>query len=366
MSGDRVLVLGGCGFIGRNMVKYLVDNNLASFIRVVDKVPPQIAWLNDDHKEAFQSSSVEFHSANLINQGPCESAFEGSFDYAINCAGETRVNLPDVIYEEGIVKLSMNCAHAAAKFGVKRYVEVSSGQVTSNHKEPIKEDDQIMPITSVAKYKLEVEKQLKDVPNLPYTVVRPAIVYGLGDRTGLTPNLVIGSLYRSLHLPIQILWKGSTACNTIHVEDVCKAIWDLLKLPKAIGETYNLVDIGQTTQDMIAGIVSSIFGIKHEFLGTLFSSLCKNDLDIIASNANDKHSIPWAEACSKSNIHNTPLTPFIQKDNLIGYRVHLNGNKFINSTGYIFKYPKITIDLLKQVLDDFIKMNLFPKTLLDL
>jgi hypothetical protein len=48
-----------------------------------------------------------------------------------------------------------------------------------------------------------------------------------------------------------------------------------LKLPKAIGETYNLVDIGQTTQDMIAGIVSSIFGIKHEFLGTLFSSLCK-------------------------------------------------------------------------------------------
>jgi nucleoside-diphosphate-sugar epimerase len=80
----------------------------------------------------------------------------------------------------------MNCAHAAAKFGVKRYVEVSSGQVTSNHKEPIKEDDQIMPITSVAKYKLEVEKQLKDVPNLPYTVVRPAIVYGLGDRTGLS------------------------------------------------------------------------------------------------------------------------------------------------------------------------------------
>lgn len=59
----------GCGFIGRNMVKYLVDNNLASFIRVVDKVPPQIAWLNDDHKKAFESSSVEFHSANLIYQG---------------------------------------------------------------------------------------------------------------------------------------------------------------------------------------------------------------------------------------------------------------------------------------------------------
>lgn len=92
-SKDRVLVLGGkirldsvffffvfvthvnvwpfragCGFIGRHIVEYLVDNNLASVIRVVDKVPPQIAWLNDRHKAAFESPSVEFHSANLIHQ----------------------------------------------------------------------------------------------------------------------------------------------------------------------------------------------------------------------------------------------------------------------------------------------------------
>lgn len=51
------------------MVKYLVDNNLASLVRVVDKVPPQTAWLNDDHKAVFNSSIVEFHSANLIHQG---------------------------------------------------------------------------------------------------------------------------------------------------------------------------------------------------------------------------------------------------------------------------------------------------------
>lgn len=61
-------ILSGCGFIGRHIVKYLVDNNLASTVRVVDKVPPQIAWLNDEHKVAFESPIVEFHSANLINQ----------------------------------------------------------------------------------------------------------------------------------------------------------------------------------------------------------------------------------------------------------------------------------------------------------
>jgi len=97
--------------------------------------------------------------------------------------------LPDAVYEEGIFKLSMNCARAAAKCGVKRYVEISSGQMTSGHKGPTKEDDSIVPLTSVAKYKYEVEKQMKTIPNLIYTIVRPAIVYGIGDRTGLSMSM---------------------------------------------------------------------------------------------------------------------------------------------------------------------------------
>jgi hypothetical protein len=32
-----VCILGGCGFIGRNLVKYLLDNELCSKIRVCDK-----------------------------------------------------------------------------------------------------------------------------------------------------------------------------------------------------------------------------------------------------------------------------------------------------------------------------------------
>ncbi|XP_050432252.1 uncharacterized protein LOC126840503 isoform X2 [Adelges cooleyi] len=357
-------MLAGCGFIGRHIVKYIVDNDLASAIRVVDKVPPQIAWLNDAQKKAFDSPLVEFCSANLIHQSSCENAFEGYFDYAINCAGETRLGLPDAIYEESVFKLSMNCARAAAKFGIKRYIEMSSGQFTANHK-PFKEDDKVTPLTSIAKYKYEIEKQLTNIPGLNYTVVRPAIVYGLGDKTGLTPNLVIGSLYRSLGEPIRILWKGSTACNTVHVEDVSRVVWHLLKLPNVNGEVYNLVDEGKTTQETIAEIVSSIFSIKHEFLGTIFSTLCQNALDSIVSEANDKHSVPWAEACLKSGVNNTPLSPFVQKDHLTGYRVNMDGSKLISNTNFVVKHSKITEDLLKEVVDDFVKMNLFPKTLLD-
>ena len=65
----HVLFSTGCGFIGRNLVSFLVSNDLASAIRVVDKVPPQVAWLNEQCQKYFQNPIVEFKSANLINPG---------------------------------------------------------------------------------------------------------------------------------------------------------------------------------------------------------------------------------------------------------------------------------------------------------
>lgn len=59
----------GCGFIGRNLVTYIIKKDIASAIRVVDKVPPQVAWLNKIHGEAFNNELVEYKSANLINTG---------------------------------------------------------------------------------------------------------------------------------------------------------------------------------------------------------------------------------------------------------------------------------------------------------
>lgn len=67
-----VLVLGGVGFIGRNFVAHLVENDLAAEIRVVDKVLPQTAYLNQRFKNAF--TKVEFMQGNLSNAGtlyPC-------------------------------------------------------------------------------------------------------------------------------------------------------------------------------------------------------------------------------------------------------------------------------------------------------
>lgn len=61
--------ISGCGFIGRNLVEYLVVNDLVSGVRVVDKTPPQLAFLNPAHTKVFEDPRVEYKSANLINPG---------------------------------------------------------------------------------------------------------------------------------------------------------------------------------------------------------------------------------------------------------------------------------------------------------
>lgn len=47
-------------------------------------------------------------------------------------------------------------------------------------------DEEKKPWTKIAKYKLLVEADLKTIPGLHFSIVRPAIVYGVGDKTGLS------------------------------------------------------------------------------------------------------------------------------------------------------------------------------------
>jgi nucleoside-diphosphate-sugar epimerase len=64
------LILGGCGFIGRNLVHHLLVNRLAKKIRICDKTQPALANMNATHKLSFEEKQiVEFKSADLSKDG---------------------------------------------------------------------------------------------------------------------------------------------------------------------------------------------------------------------------------------------------------------------------------------------------------
>ncbi|CAB0039865.1 unnamed protein product [Trichogramma brassicae] len=305
-SNDKpsVIVLGGCGFIGRNLVEYLIENELVSYLRVVDKVPPQMAWLNKKHQTIFDHPLIEFCMS-------CQNAFTADhpINYVINCAGETKTGQTDPVYREGIYKLSINCAQQAATIGAEHYIELSAGNFT--------------------KYKLQVENELKNIPGLKYTILRPAIVYGPGDKTGLAPRLVIGAVYKHLGEMMKLLWGPDLKMNTVHVRDLARAIW-----------------LGT-----ISSIISELFNINHDYMGVTLSFLAKMDMTTIAEEINDKHMGPWAEACNIDGIQNSPLTPYIDQEILYNRSVGLSLQpaKLLQDIHFQYNYPKLTKEALKEV-----------------
>lgn len=53
-------------------------------------------------------------------------------------------------------------------------------------------------------------------------ILRPAIVYGAGDWSGLTPRVVCAVAYSALKEKMSFLWTDSLQINTVHVDDVCE------------------------------------------------------------------------------------------------------------------------------------------------
>ncbi|KAG8042340.1 hypothetical protein G9C98_004974 [Cotesia typhae] len=322
-----VIILGGCGFIGRNLAAYLVKKELVSYIRIVDKVPPQTAWLNKKHQLIFENPIIEFKSANLINPVSCQNAFvtDNPIDYVFNCAGETKSGQTDPVYRE--------------------------------------EDDPTDPWTFIAKHKLQVENDLKNIPGLKYTILRPAIVYGIADKSGLAPRLVVGAVYKYLREMMKLLWGRNLHMNTVHIIDVARALWHVATRDDTISQVYNVVDEDDSTQGSISAMVSELFNINHDYWGITLSKLAKMEMSTVVEEVNDKHMGPWAEACNKDGIENSPLSPYIDQELLYNKHLYLDNGKLLK-TGFNYNYPKVTKELLKEILDDYVTMKIFPHSLM--
>ncbi|XP_013137726.1 PREDICTED: sterol-4-alpha-carboxylate 3-dehydrogenase, decarboxylating [Papilio polytes] len=361
----RAVVLGGCGFIGRNLVEYLISNDLVSELRVVDKTPPQLAFLNPTHTKIFEDPRVEYKSANLINPTSCATALNTDgepWDVVVNCAGETRMGQTEAVYSEGIFTLSCNVARQCAKMKVGRLVEISSGHMYSSDK-PQKEDCPIEPWTVEGRMKSKVEQELRSLePELSYTVLRPAIVYGIGDRRSLTPRLLIGAIYKHLGQTMKLLWTAELKMNTVHVEDVCRAAWTLALAPEAQGQVYHVVDEADSSQGSLAKLVSEIFKIKHDYYGTAISTLAKTDISAVVEQANDTHLSAWADICRRHDIPHTPLEPAAAAELLLNRQLCLDGARLAALLRP--RHPAPTAHALTQVLEDYAAMNLFPKEFL--
>lgn len=354
------LILGGVGFIGRNFAKYLVDNDLAGVIRVVDKSHWKTSHLNEAHKEVFASKRVEYRQADLSKDSHVDNAFEGfTPTYVVNLCGETRFGLPEADVEMRTIPPAEKCASKAAACGVSRFIEVSTAQVYDSNKKDNTESSSTKPWTSVARSRLAAEEKVKKTANLDWVILRSATVYGEGDSTGLMPRFCCAAVYKSSKEKMKFLWTKDLKYNTVHVEDLCAAIIHATSSSIPAGSTFNVVDETDTDQGKLNEIITSLFGIETGFAGTMASNLARLNFKSICNDANEGHTPIWMELLNDADIRNTPLSPYISQELLYANQLSISGGA-IKDTGFKLKHPLLTSEVAQETLRFAEKQGIFP------
>ena len=364
-SKPRVLILGGVGMIGRNLTAYLLENDLCSSIRVVDKMIPIISYCSPEHTKAL--AAVDFQQCDLAQDAHIVRAFtinegEQPFDVVINLAAETRYGLDESVYKQKCFDLSIKCANATMKMGgCKKYIEVSHGQVYKPSKKPCTETSPIKPWTKHAKHKYQAEEALRAMveQGLPLVVLRLATVYGKADAYGLMPRVVIAAAYKKMDEKMKFLWGKSLNIATVHVNDVCRAVWHVSGEAGVVGATYNVADKTNTNQGTVCDMLANMFDINVGYHGMLISNAARLKMDYACATANEKHLEPWNDLLKEHGNMNTNLSPYLDREVLGDKHLSMDGT-LIESTGFEYRYPVLTEELLREQVDYAIAQKTFP------
>ncbi len=131
-DGPTVLVMGGCGFIGRHMVQNLVARGNVNIV-VADKLLPQTSYMTPAMVSLFtESGNIKVIHSDLSRDHHIEKIFvDGGydFDYIINLCGETRFGQSDNDYKIKCVETTKKVILAAGNCKkLKMWIEVSTAQ----------------------------------------------------------------------------------------------------------------------------------------------------------------------------------------------------------------------------------------------
>lgn len=240
----KILVTGGAGFIGSELVKQLLKREYKVIVaddlsKLRVKIPTE----------------CDFFKVDLTNKKATLLVMK-DIDYCIHLAAKIGGigyfhKYPATILSENN-KMYSAVFEAAVKNNIKRIIYLSSSMVfESANSFPSKEENITKippPVSAYGFSKLIGEwycKSFKDEFNLDYTIIRPFNAYGIneapGDEVGyahVIPDLIKKIL--SGQYPLELLGNGKqTRCFT-HVSDITRGIIMALESPKAVNEDFNI------------------------------------------------------------------------------------------------------------------------------
>ncbi len=237
---------GGCGFIGSNFIRYILQHYKPTYITNVDALTyagnlANLEGLVEEHGERY-----EFFQADIANADQMETLLHEEQFYAIvNFAAESHVdrsiNSPQNFIHTNVVGTSV-LLQAARKFGVQRFIQVSTDEVYGSLGETGRFTEQ-SPLRPSSPY--SASKAGADLLALAFhhTFGQDVIVTRCSNNYGpyqfpekLIPLMIIKALHDQ---PLPVYGDGLNVRDWIHVEDHCAALVAALFKGKP-GRVYNL------------------------------------------------------------------------------------------------------------------------------
>lgn len=208
---NKILILGGSGFVGRSVCDKLVDRSggAGGQIVVPSRRPSRVK-----HLQLLPTLRVV--QANVHDATELRQLVQGA-DAVINLVAVLHGS--EAEFNRVHVELPRQLASACSAAGVRRVVHVSALGVGDN------------PPSRYLRSKAAGEAVLK-AANLDLTILRPSVIFGEHDRfTNLFATL-------QTFAPFVPLAGAQARFQPVWVQDVAAAIVRCLDLPSSIGETF--------------------------------------------------------------------------------------------------------------------------------
>ena len=242
---NKILVTGGLGFIGSNLIRILLKQNFQ--VINIDKISYASNFYNT--KEFSQNKDYKFIKCNIINKNKLDFIFKKfKPDCIFNLAAETHVDRsidgPDSFINSnilGVFNLLEIFRTYSAKNKKTRLIHISTDEVygdilsgRSNENFPYKPSS---PYSATKASSDHLIKAYVRTYKLNATISNCCNNYGPAQfPEKLLPTLIFNIIN---NIPIPIYGKGINSREWIHVDDHCRALLTIYKKGK-IGESYNV------------------------------------------------------------------------------------------------------------------------------
>lgn len=261
----NVLITGGLGFIGNNLIRKLLQTTDYSFL-TLDKTVTKIKLKNLPQDKDSQKR-ISVIQGDITNQKDVIKALKRA-DIVIHLAADTHV-FGSLIHPSSTVITNVigtvNILEAIEKYPVEKFIMFSSSEVYGSQikDQTMDEFHLLQPVTPYGVSKLAADRLAYSfflTKKVPVVILRPFNVYG----TYQAPNKMIPRFITELLKGniITLNHSGKTLRDWIHVEDIANAVDIVLKAPieQINGEAFNIGTGKVTSTKDVAYLIADNLG----------------------------------------------------------------------------------------------------------